>query len=99
MTILTGCAAVTLPSKGSALHQFPPSVTQAAWNVTGVALRLCTVTFCEPGSGAPAIALKMIPDGWISGPTLLPGGSTFRKIETNCGLLSAPGALTCTVPE
>src|SRR5258708_438492 len=99
ITMRTGCAAVTMPSSGVAWHHFPPSVTHAAWNVTGVVLRLCTVTFCDPGDCAPAVALKISAEGCTSGPTLLPGASTFRNTETNCGLLSAPGAVTCTVPE
>ncbi len=99
ITMRAGCAAVTVPSGGSVLIQFlPSSVTLAEWNVTGVVLRLCTSTVCDPGDSPSTGRGEDQADGCTIGPRLLPGASTFRKTDTDCGVLSASGALTCTVP-
>src|SRR5438309_984102 len=99
MTMRTGLACVTVPSDGMEVNQFAPSaVTRPDWNVRGVALVLWTSTVCELGDSPPAAPAKIKPVGCTSGPILLPGCKTLRTIETNCGVLSASGAETCTVP-
>src|SRR5271155_2774742 len=86
-----------VPPAGSVVN--PLIVAWLAVKVTGVLLVLCIVTDCAPGVSAPGTPANIRPVGWTIGPILLPAGSTVKTIETNCGLLVAPGADTSTVPK